>query len=57
MRVLGTISLLIGVTIFSWPWLKRLVDELPTLPGDRFFLAGLCLIAGAALFLVASRTE
>jgi hypothetical protein len=30
---------------------------LPSLPADRFFLAGICLIAGAALLFVATRTE
>ena len=57
MRVLGTIALLSAATIFSWPWIKGLVHGLPSLPADRFFLAGICLIAGAALFYVASRTE
>ena len=57
MRVLGSISLICAVTIFAWPWLKRMIHELPALPADRLFLAGICLIAGAALFFVASRTE
>jgi hypothetical protein len=57
MRVFGTIALLGAVTMFSWPWIRGVVHGLPALPADRFFLVGICLIAGVALFFVASRTE
>jgi len=57
MRVFGTIAMLGAVTVFSWPWLRRMVPDLPTLAFDRFLLASACLAAGLVLFFIASRTE